>query len=105
VTVRRDDFAASQKLRREQERAAAWAAIRQESEKELEQLRKAKVRPDFVVLLCRRAYVLMLCRKQAGQANKKPRRSGRGRWRSRSRRARGKGEGASGLCRWSAVQA
>ena len=38
VTVRRDDFAASQKLRREQERAAAWAASR----------------PDFVVLLCRR---------------------------------------------------
>jgi hypothetical protein len=38
VTVRRDYLAASQKLRREQERAAAWAASR----------------PDFVVLLCRR---------------------------------------------------
>ena len=38
VTVRRDNLAASQKLRREQERAAAWAASR----------------PDFVVLLCRR---------------------------------------------------
>jgi hypothetical protein len=38
VTVRRDYFVASQKLRVTQERAAAWAASR----------------PDFVVLLCRR---------------------------------------------------
>ncbi len=50
VTVRRDYLAASQKLRREQERAAAWAASR----------------PDFVVLLCRQAYVLMLCRHSLG---------------------------------------
>ena len=57
VTVRRDHFAASQKLRREQqERDAAWAASR----------------PDFVVKIAGQAcLVLMLCRntiKHAGRS-------------------------------------
>ncbi len=36
---------------------ARRAELEQEREKEREELRKAKVRPDCVVLLCRRAYV------------------------------------------------
>ena len=59
VTVRRDYFAASQKLRREQqERDAAWAASR----------------TDFVVC-CAGVPSLMLCRKHAGRSARRSSRS------------------------------
>ena len=45
--------------------AAAAHAIKM---REMLAAEKAEVRPDFVVLLCRRAYVLMLCRKHAGRS-------------------------------------
>ncbi len=52
--------------------------VLEQERKEREELRKAEVRPDCVVLLCRRAYVLMLCRKHAGRSrSRSARRSAR----------------------------